>query len=122
MMIRWISAMALLITTARAAPPPGQSFDPEMKEWYSGLRQPQTNIGCCSISDCRPYESRITKDHYEIKVNRRWFAVPNEVVLHRENKAGQPIACLRTQWNQDYAEMPSTYEPDILCFVPGPET
>jgi len=44
------------------------------------------------------------------------------VVLHRENKVGMAIACLRTQWNEGFGKPPSDFQPDIMCFVPGPET
>lgn len=111
----WMSA-------SHAAPPPGQPVDPEMHNWYSSLRQPHTDAGCCSIADCRPYVSRISGDHYEVYLYNRWTPVPNEVVLHRENKVGMAIACLRTQWNEGFGKPPSDFQPDIMCFVPGPET
>ena len=85
-MIRTIVILTLLIATAKAAPPPGP-VDPEMRDWYRSLKQPNTGSGCCSIADCRTYVSRISGDHYEVYIKNRWFTVPNELVLHRENKA-----------------------------------
>jgi hypothetical protein len=107
---------------ASAVPPAGRPIDPEMHKWYESLKQPDTGAGCCSISDCRPYTSRIAGDHYEILDHTRWLPVPNNVVLHRENKAGTAIACTRTQWNYGFGPPPADFSPDIMCFIPGPET
>ena len=114
-------ALVLLCGLAQAAPPAGP-IDPEMHEWYGSLRQPGTDAGCCSIADCRLYVSRIATDHYEIRVYGKWYPVPTEVVLHRENKAGSAVACLRTNWNEEAFTPPASFTPDIICFVPGPET
>jgi len=103
---------------AYAAPPDGP-LGPRLHEWFSGLRQPNTGLGCCSIADCRPYEARMARDHYEIKVNNRWYPVPNEVVLHRENLTGMPVACLTTRY---LSPPPKEYDPGIRCFIPGPGT
>lgn len=111
----------LAFSVANAAPPVGQSIDPEMHEWYQSLKQPSTGAGCCSISDCRAYNSRIVSDRYEILLHDRWLPVPNSVVLRRENRAGAAIACLQTRWNYSFGPPPPDFSPDILCFVPGPE-
>jgi hypothetical protein len=93
-----------------------------MHRWYQGLKQPDTGTGCCSIADCRPYDSRIVGDHYEILDHGRWLSVPNRAVLHGENKAGAAVACLRTQWNYGFGPPPADFLPAILCFIPGPDT
>jgi hypothetical protein len=110
-------ATGLILVTfaaASAALPAGQPVDPEMSKWYQSLRQPNTGAGCCSIADCRSYDSRMIKDQYEILVHDRWFAVPNAVVLRQENKAGSAIACLRTLWNHSFAPAPGYYSPDVM--------
>ncbi len=117
-----IAMASAAVVTAIAAPPAGMPIDPEMGQWFQSLRQPGTGAGCCSIADCRPFESRIARDHYEIFVDNRWLPVPNAVVLHRENKAGSAIACLRTLWNYGFGPPPAGFDPGILCFVPAPET
>jgi hypothetical protein len=122
----WKSAACLaaglgVYCVADARPPADHPVDPEMHQWYESLRQPGKGAGCCSIADCRPYESRLQKDHYEIFIHDRWFPVPNSVVLHVENRAGLAVACLGTQWNYDLRPAPAEYAPNILCFVPGPE-
>src|ERR1041385_6195214 len=96
-----------LVAVAQAAPPPDLPFDPEMHQWFSSLKQPNTGISCCSIADCRPYDSQMSGDHYEIRIHGQWWPVPNNVVLHRENITGSAIACIRNQWNWDNAPAPS---------------
>ena len=117
-----VIAMVLATTVmSKAAPPAGQPIDPDMSAWYQSLRQPLTGVGCCSVADCRPYNSRIVGGHYEILDHQNWLTIPDNVVLHRENKAGSAIACLRTQWNYGFGPPPPGFSPDILCFIPGPE-
>jgi hypothetical protein len=111
----------LALVRATAAPPAGQPIDPEMHKWYESLKQPNTGIGCCSVADCRPYDSRVVGNHYEILDHGKWRPVPDNVVLHRENKAGTAVACLETQWNYSFRPPPAHYAPAILCFIPGPE-
>lgn len=112
---RWVSG------PTSAAPPADQQLDPEMHQWFESLKQPKTGAGCCSIADCRPYDSRMVADHYEILDHGTWRPVPNSVVVHRENKAGTAIACLETKWNYGFGPPPARYAPTILCFIPGPE-
>ena len=118
--MRWI-ILLVLMGSALAAPPEGMKPDPAMRDWYNSLKQPQTGDGCCSIADCRPFDSRIVNDHYEIMLRGRWYTIPREAVLHRENKAGMAIACLRTQWGPDFTP-PADTTPDVMCFIPGPQT
>lgn len=118
----FIGGCLLTAASAFAAPPLGQQVDPEMHKWYESLKQPGTGSGCCSIADCRPHESRVVEDHYEILLHgKKWLPVPDGVVLHRENRAGAAVACLRTQWNYGFGPPPADYSPEILCFIPGPE-
>ncbi len=105
---------------ANAAPPVGQPVDPAMRDWYKSLQQPGTGAGCCSIADCRPYESRVVSDPYEIWVHDKWIYVPNSVVPRGENRAGTAVACLRTHWNYSLVLAPADFSPGVLCFVPGP--
>src|SRR5690348_12595319 len=49
------TAMALgFCITAYAAPPIGQTIDPEMQRWYKSLQQPNTGAGCCSLRTADP--------------------------------------------------------------------
>ena len=99
---------ASLIAPAFAAPPP--NADPALSPWFESLRQPGTDISCCSIADCRPAEYRTREDRYEVLIRERWLAVPpDKVLLRKDNPTGAAIVC----WT------PSS---GIMCFVRGPET
>ncbi|MBV8913052.1 MAG: hypothetical protein JOZ05_08455, partial [Acetobacteraceae bacterium] len=92
---------------ASAAPPP--DADPGFAPWFRGLRVPGTGTSCCSIADCRPAESRIVGDHYEVFIDGKWLRVPPELILERaDNPTGRAVVC----W---------TPTAGILCFVRGPE-
>lgn len=71
---KWKSAASLaaslgLYCIAEARPPTDRPADPEMHRWYQSLRQPDKDAGCCSVADCRPYESRLQRDHYEVQTS-----------------------------------------------------
>jgi hypothetical protein len=92
---------------ALAAPPP--DADPNLAPWFRGLHVPGTGTSCCSIADCRPVESRIVGDHYEVFVDGKWLRVPPDLILERaDNPTGRAVVC----W---------TPTAGILCFVRGPE-
>lgn len=92
--------------------PPGPNA-----EWYRSLKQPDTGILCCSVSDCRPVLFRETAKGYEAFIDKRfgvgapddWEPVPPGTVLHgHDNPTGEAIAC----WTHGI----------FLCFVRGSET
>jgi hypothetical protein len=92
---------------AHARPP--EDADPALSPWFEGLRQPGTGVSCCSISDCRPTDSRVVGDHYEALVGGAWRPVPPDRVLPRmDNPTGRAVVC----WT------PYT---GIMCFIRGPE-
>src|SRR6201984_1119675 len=35
---------------------------------------------CCNLMDCRPTQSRMVGDHYEVKVDGEWTPVPNDKI------------------------------------------
>src|SRR5262249_37913745 len=43
--------------------------------FYSQLRR-NDGGSCCNLMDCRPTQSRIVGDHYEVKVDGVWTPVP----------------------------------------------
>ena len=62
--------------------------------WY---RSPTTADGksCCAMHDCVPNEARMKEGHWEVLIfsynadYARWFPVPDNVVLRRENPDGR---------------------------------
>jgi len=123
---RWTTAV-LASVLLLAAPhvvrghPPDEPMDPDVRSWYRSLQQPSTGAGCCSVADCRPFTSRILRDHYEVYIHDRWHPVPNTAVLHEPNRVGSAIACLKTNWNYDFGPAPADYSPGIICFLPASE-
>lgn len=112
-MIRIILAGALLLSVpVLAAPPPAGSPQAEMMapyaEWIHGLTNPTTGQGCCSLSDCRVVDYRLTADGYEAFIDHQtfpgapdaWLKVPEQVVVHRQNPTGFAVACWAF-WHRD---------------------
>ena len=97
------------------AAPPAEA-DPALAPWFQSLRQPGTDMPCCSVADCRRVEYRIVGDHFQAFIGdefprwtnppHSWVDVPDANILHHhDNPTGEAIAC----WSQG----------QILCFVEG---
>ena len=109
-MKRSIGVCVALIAGLAAA---HEGSDP-LAVWYR-LLTTADGKSCCAMRDCVPAEARIRDGHWEVLIffynadYARWFPVPDNAVLRRENPDGQPILC-RT---------PNGF---IRCFVPPPGT
>jgi hypothetical protein len=111
--------LSLAVAFPAFADPPVGPVDPETAEWYQGLKQPGSGVGCCSMSDCRKPQYRIIGDDYEIYVDDRtygvdapnaWVAVPRSRILDRTvNKVGALVAC----WRKAYGVMCLVREPEV---------
>ena len=102
-----LAALLLVALPASAAPPP--DADPTLSPWFQSLRQPGTDVSCCSIADCRPVDYQVGPMGYEVWITGRWHAVPPERVIRgKANPLGRGVVC---------------YTPPlgILCFIPGTE-
>src|SRR5215813_1245161 len=53
----------------------GAGHDKWHQGFYSQLRR-NGGGSCCNLMDCRPTQSRIVGDHYEVKVDGVWTPVP----------------------------------------------
>src|SRR6516165_5885458 len=49
------------------------------QNFYSQLRR-NDGGSCCNLMDCRPTQSRIIGDHYEVKVDGVWTPVPYDKI------------------------------------------
>ena len=58
----------------------GWGHDRWHKEFYSKLNRNDGKGTCCDIMDCRPTQSRMVGDHYEVKVDGEWTPVPNDTI------------------------------------------
>lgn len=90
-------ALCLFLVTGSStgvvgAPPEGA--DMRLGPWFESLRQPGTGMSCCSISDCRPVDSRVGPDGYEAWIDNNWLPVPaNRFLQSQPNPLGRAVAC-----------------------------
>jgi hypothetical protein len=119
-----VAVWVLLPTVASAVPPPDMTLDPTMHEWFESLRQPGTNLPCCSISDCRFTSYQERDGHYEISVDGWKYAVPDENVLHMTaSPIGRAVVCYAyTSFGPSIPDGEVRTVPqdsiEILCFLP----
>ena len=109
---------------AAADPPPDITPNPALGDWFKSLRQPITQIACCSISDCRIVAYKVHDGHFEIVINDWKYVVPNDIVLHKStNPTGEAVACYRySSFGLPLAPGQIRTVPqdtiEILCFIP----
>jgi hypothetical protein len=61
----------------------GEGHDKWHQDFYSKLKRNDGRGPCCSLMDCRPTQSRMVGDHYEVKVDGEWIQVPNDKINKR---------------------------------------
>jgi hypothetical protein len=72
----------------------GVGHDRWHREFYSKLNRNDGKGTCCNLMDCRPTQSRMVGDHYEVKVDGEWTPVPNDRI--NNCRAGWWRSCLRS--------------------------
>ena len=50
-------------------------------DFYNHLLQ-KDGSSCCNHTDCRPTQSRMVGNHYEVKVDGAWVSVPKDKVIN----------------------------------------
>lgn len=61
-------------------------------DWYSGVRNPATGVGCCGGQDCAPVDvSRVLETRDEFIVDGKWHFDKDEALPARD---GQYHACI----------------------------
>ena len=58
----------------------GAGHDKWHQDFYSTLKRNDGQGSCCNLMDCRPTQSRMVGDHYEVKVDGEWMRVPNDKI------------------------------------------
>jgi hypothetical protein len=58
----------------------GVGHDKWHQGFYSTLKRNDGGGSCCNLMDCRPTQSRIVGDHYEVKVDGAWTPVPYDKI------------------------------------------
>jgi len=84
------------------------------ESFYSKLIRKDTKTSCCNLSDCRPTESRMIGDHYEVKVDGIWVVVPKDTIQNVSAPDGGAHVCAPKQNGRNRGT--------IYCVVLPPET
>jgi hypothetical protein len=58
----------------------GEGHDKWHQGFYSKLKRNDGQGSCCNLMDCRPTQSRMVGDHYEVKVDGEWMPVPKDKI------------------------------------------
>ena len=58
----------------------GVGHDRWHKDFYLKLNRNDSKGTCCNLMDCRPTQSRMVGDHYEVKVDGEWTPVANDKI------------------------------------------
>jgi hypothetical protein len=110
-----VALLLFLPLSAKAAPPPGADPNSPIAKWFEQLKQPGTQIGCCSIADCRPVDADQDLDGTFVAIiDKHVVKIPQDKVIWAPNPIGKPVACYSIEWNLLNEE-----HFHILCFVPG---
>src|SRR6201984_631355 len=56
---------------------------------------------CCNLMDCRPTQTRMVGDHYEVKVDGEWTPVPNDKINNVVAPDGGAHVCAPRQVGQN---------------------
>ena len=83
------------------------------ENFYSKLVRKDTKTSCCNLADCRPTESRMVGDHYEVKVDGDWLPVPKEAIQNVTAPDGGTHVCAPRQSGRNKGT--------IYCVVLPPE-
>jgi hypothetical protein len=58
----------------------GVGHDKWHQGFYSKLKRNDGQGSCCNLMDCRPTQSRMVGNHYEVKVDGAWTPVPYDKI------------------------------------------
>jgi hypothetical protein len=58
----------------------GVGHDKWHQNFYSKLKRNDGQGSCCNLMDCRPTQSRMVSDHYEVMIDGEWVPVPNDKI------------------------------------------
>ena len=78
----------------------GVGHDKWHQGFYSKLKR-NDGRSCCNLMDCRPTQSRIVGDHYEVKVDGVWTPVPYDKINNVVAPDGGAHVCAPRQVGQN---------------------
>src|SRR6266568_830307 len=83
----------------------GVGHDRWHREFYSKLNRNDGKGTCCNLMDCRPTQSRMVGDHYEVKVDGKWTPVPNDRINNVVAPDGGAHVCAPPQEGLNKGEL-----------------
>ena len=109
-----LAILAIAASGAQARDPDGRFAQSPLKPWFDGLRSGKGP--CCSDADGSvvldaDWES--VNGHYRVRVEGKWWDVPDEAVVTEPNRFGRTMV-----WPVRLDGIVSW----IRCFMPGPMT
>src|SRR5262249_13659074 len=92
-------AISLFLCVSAAAPEGyyGVGHDKWHQGFYSKLKRNDGQGPCCNLMDCRPTQSRMVGDHYEVKVDGVWTPVPYDKINNAVAPDGGAHVCAPRQ-------------------------
>ena len=91
----------------------GVGHDRWHNSFYSMLKRNDGKGSCCNLMDCRPTQSRMVGDHYEVKVDGEWTPVPQDTIKNVVAPDGGAHVCAPRQVGRNNGV--------IFCVVLPPE-
>jgi hypothetical protein len=76
----WLISVFVCVPSGAQEGYHGVGHDRWHREFYSKLNRNDGKGTCCDLMDCRPTQSRMVDDHYEVKVDGEWTPVPNDKI------------------------------------------
>jgi len=119
--IRSCAAFAVILLafqSAHARDPDGRFANSPLKPWFDQLSSGKGP--CCSDADGSvvldaDWESK--DGHYRVRIQDKWWDVPDEAVITEPNKFGRTMV-----WPIYYWGLGSLNRVEIRCFMPGTMT
>jgi hypothetical protein len=96
----------------------GRYANSPLKSWFESLHSGKGP--CCSDADgatLSEVDWKSEDGHYLVRVEGKWWNVPDEAVINESNRAGQAMV-----WPVYYRELDTLVRVDIRCFIPGSMT
>ena len=84
------------------------------EKFYNTLMRKDTKTSCCNMSDCRPTESRMIGDHYEVVVDGEWMRADPSVIQKLSAPDGGAHVCAPKQQGANKGR--------LYCVVLPPES
>jgi len=96
----------------------GRYANSPLKSWFENLHSRKGP--CCSDADgatLADVDWKSEDGHYLVRVEGKWWNVPDEAVINESNRAGRAMV-----WPVYYRELDALVRVDIRCFIPGSMT